>query len=126
METMESTTVRSCRACGQSLRGRTDKKFCDDLCRNNYNNRLRAPENNYTRRVIDALRKNRHILSAQLGELPLAKVSRERLLALGFQFRYHTHDFTNKKGSRYTYCFEYGYLTIDEEWLLLVKRDPQE
>jgi len=126
METMEKATVRTCRTCGKSIRGRIDKKFCDDPCRNNFNNRLRAPETNYTRRVIYALQKNRQILAEQLGDLPLLKISRERLLVLGFQFRYHTHDFINQKGNRYTYCFEYGYLTLDEDRLLLVKRKPQD
>lgn len=32
---------RSCLDCGKALVGRADKKFCDDSCRNNYNNRIK-------------------------------------------------------------------------------------
>ncbi|MFA6947300.1 MAG: DUF2116 family Zn-ribbon domain-containing protein, partial [Pedobacter sp.] len=31
---------RECLDCGAALRGRTDKKFCDDQCRSNFNNRM--------------------------------------------------------------------------------------
>lgn len=30
--------------CGKTLKGRPDKKFCSDKCRNNYNNRRRAKD----------------------------------------------------------------------------------
>ncbi|WP_170122572.1 hypothetical protein [Mucilaginibacter oryzae] len=33
---------RVCLDCGTPLQGRADKKFCNDLGRNNYNNQLTA------------------------------------------------------------------------------------
>jgi hypothetical protein len=32
------TEIKKCLACNKTLRGRADKKFCDDYCRSNYNN----------------------------------------------------------------------------------------
>lgn len=29
---------KQCLFCGSELKGRSDKKFCNDFCRNNYNN----------------------------------------------------------------------------------------
>ena len=37
-----SAVEKKCLDCGDSLRGRTDKKFCSDQCRNSYNNKLAA------------------------------------------------------------------------------------
>jgi len=48
---------RLCLACNEPLMGRSDKKFCDDQCRNDYNNKLNSDENNF-------MRKNRKILKA--------------------------------------------------------------
>ena len=36
------TTERYCLDCGAVLHGRADKKFCNDQCRNNYNNQLNS------------------------------------------------------------------------------------
>lgn len=118
-----ATTARNCLSCGKALRGRSDKKFCDDYCRNNYNNQLKADDNNYVRNVNNALRKNRRIL---LESLPsgqeLTKVTRDKLVEAGFRFKYFTHTYTNKKGNTYFFCYEYGYLPLEGDLLLVVKR----
>ena len=119
---MNSLTIQTCRACDKILKGRIDKKFCNDHCRNTFNNRLKAETNNYDRNIIHALRKNKMILSGLLGKEESAKVSRSRLLSNGFQFKYHTHTYETKKGGVYTYCFEMGYLALDHDWLLIVRR----
>lgn len=51
-----------CLECGDSFKGRTDKKFCSDLCRNGFNNRVKASTSNYYRVVNSTLRKNYKIL----------------------------------------------------------------
>ena len=113
---------RLCHTCNKPLRGRTDKKFCDDYCRNNYNNQLKSGSNNFIRNINNALGKNRRILETALptGE-ELAKISKENLLQKGFQFKYFTHLYTNKKGNTYFFCYEFGYLPLDNDWYLLVK-----
>lgn len=119
---MNITEAKLCLACGKAVRGRTDKKFCDDYCRNNHNNQLKADEINFVRNVMNALRKNRLILQQILGDKLITKIHLERLLAKGFQFKYHTNIYDNKKGGLYYYCFEYGYLPIDSDLFLIVKR----
>lgn len=112
---------RFCIACNKALRGRTDKKFCDDYCRNNYNNKLKATENNKVRNTINALRKNRNILLSLLGKVEKIKVHKEKLSQNNFQWKYHTHIYDNRKGGIYYYCFDVGYLALDNDWYLLVK-----
>jgi len=114
---------RACLSCSKPLRGRIDKKFCDDYCRNSYNNQLKSETNNYVRNINNALRRNRRILEQLLaGTAGIVKAKREKLTRLGFQFKYFTHTHTNKKNNTYYYCYEYGYLPLENDWFLLVKR----
>ena len=112
-----------CLACGKPVKGRSDKKFCDDYCRNNYNNQLKSSDVNLVRNINNALRKNRHVLESVLGEEDMAKTTKQKMLEKGFQFKYITHTYNNKKGNTYYFCYDYGYLPLDNDWLLIVKRN---
>lgn len=41
----------------EKINGRADKKYCDDFCRNSYNNHLKGQINNVIRNVNNALLK---------------------------------------------------------------------
>jgi hypothetical protein len=123
---MNEITNRQCLACDKIVKGRTDKKFCDDYCRNNYNNQLKSATINLVRNVNNALGKNRRILENILGHgEETTKIKKEKLLEQGFQFKYITHIYTNKKGDQYSFCYDYGYLPIGGDWYLLVKRKEE-
>jgi hypothetical protein len=111
-----------CLNCEKTIQGRTDKKFCDDYCRNNYNNQIKAYSNNMIRNISNVLKKNRRILEALLpGTEETAKITKQHMLSQGFQFKYMTHTYTNKKGNTYFFCYDYGYLELEGEWLLVVR-----
>ena len=114
---------RLCLNFNKPVKGRTDKKFCDDYCRNNHNNGLKSNTVNLVRNINNALGKNRRILENLFiaGE-EIAKTSRDKLLQKGFQFKYFTHTYTNKKGNIYFFCYDIGYLPLESDWYLLVKR----
>ena len=115
---------KACLLCDKGLKGRSDKKFCDDYCRAAYNNDLKSACNNYIRNVNNALGKNRRILESLLPETLLtAKTNREKLIEKGFQFKYHTHLLITKNGRTYFYCYDYGYLPLENNWFLVVKRN---
>lgn len=114
--------VKKCLACQKPLKGRSDKKFCDDYCRNAYNNQLRMTEPPIVKDILQILKKNRKILSDLLGMEEMAKHPRNKFIAAGFLFDFHTHTYINKKGHTYFFCFEYGYLPLEGDWYLLVKR----
>lgn len=109
---------KRCLDCGELIRGRTDKKFCTDQCRNNYNNRLNRDSNNFVRNVHGLLRKNRRILS-ELYIDGRRKVHKDALIALGYNFTFFTHVIQAADGSRYQYCFEYGYKELENDFLEL-------
>jgi predicted nucleic acid-binding Zn ribbon protein len=111
---------RSCKECGEELRGRIDQKFCSDQCRTAYNNNLNRDLNSNIRNVNYILRKNRRIL-AKLNPYDKRKISRDDLTNLGFDFRYHTKTYTNRKGQTYYFCYEQGYLRLNDTSYYLVK-----
>ncbi|GGI24370.1 hypothetical protein [Pedobacter mendelii] len=115
---------RFCLDCNGLLRGRADKKFCDDQCRNNYNNRQKADDNSFLNEVNRVLKKNRDILRNKNPEGKI-KVKREILLRKGFDFNYHTHTYATQKGTIYVFCYEYGYLLLENEEVLLIKREEK-
>ncbi|MEP6674845.1 MAG: hypothetical protein ABJA78_06810 [Ferruginibacter sp.] len=122
-----SNTLKACLACGKNIRGRADKKFCDDLCRNSFNNQLKIETSGLVRNINNMLGKNRRILQSLLpANQEMAKTSRDKLLQLGFHFKYFTHHYINKKGSVYHYCYEYGYLQLERDAYLLVKKKEQD
>ena len=78
------------------------------------------------RNVNNALSKNRRILEEMLPEgEEMVKTTQEKLLQKGFLFKYITHLYTTKQGKTYYYCYEYGYLPLDNDWYLIVKRKEE-
>jgi hypothetical protein len=111
-----------CLECGDPIKGRVDKKFCSDQCRNAYHNKENTDSNNYIRNVNNILRKNRRIL-AELNPSGKTTVSKEKLIARGFLFTYFTNTYTNKTGNVYYYCYEHGYVEFEKGLVTLVQKD---
>jgi hypothetical protein len=116
-------TAKNCLACERPIKGRTDKKFCDDSCRNNYNNRLNSDASPLIRNINNILRKNRRILAELLSGLnkPVLVIDRPKLVAKGYKFEYFTEHYSTKENEKYYYCYDYGYRQLDEEKLMVVK-----
>ncbi len=114
-----------CAECKEPIKGRSDKKFCSDLCRNAFNNKLNSDTNNYVRNVNNILRKNRRILEESLvGDT--TKLPKQKLSDKGFNFLYYTNLHVTKNNHSYYYCYEFGYLMLEHEYVLLVKRKEKE
>ena len=112
---------RNCPECDKPIFGRIDKKFCSDACRNAHNNRSNSDTNNYVRNVNNVLRKNRRIL-LDLNPKGKSKTHRDKLVAKGFRFDYFTNTYVTKAGQEYRYCYEQGYLLLEEGFVLLVEK----
>lgn len=115
---------KKCLECIQSIVGRSDKKFCSDICRNNYNNKRNSVDSQYLRSVNTMLKRNRKILE-ELTPSESSKISKEKLLQKGFNFHYHTNILNDGKDC-FFFCYEYGYLPINQDQVMLVKRNEQE
>ena len=116
-------TVRNCLVCNGPIKGRTDKKFCDDACRNKYNNRLNSDATPLMRNINNILRKNRRILLELLSglEKTVIVVDKKKLLEKGFCFDYFTERYTTEKAEEYCYCYDYGYRKLEGEKYMAVK-----
>lgn len=113
---------KHCEYCGKLVHGRSDKRFCDDYCRSSFNNEKRVADSKEMRKIISTLKLNRNILeSIVAGGVEKVKVPREKLVRLGYNFKYHTGTYTDWKGNFYTYCFDYGFLQLDKDWLLVFR-----
>lgn len=109
-----------CLECGEKIIGRSDKKFCNDACRNAYNNKQNKDSNNFMRNVNNKLRKNYRIL----GEINVdgkTKVPKSKLVGLGFDFDYFTNIRVYKNGSEYKFIYDYGYKLLEDDFVLIVK-----
>lgn len=115
---------RFCLECTTLLKGRADKKFCDDQCRSNHNHRLKLKDHSFMNSVNQILKRNRNILKTTHPSSKI-KVKKDTLLGKGFDFNFHTSIFTTKKGSTYFFCYEYGYITLENEDVLLVKKEEK-
>ncbi|MBA4197223.1 MAG: hypothetical protein C0459_06665 [Chitinophaga sp.] len=125
---MSATDTKTCLNCNKPLKGRVDKKFCDDYCRNNYNNLQKSKSNHssYVRNISNTLLKNRRILENLLTPpKQTVNCTHEKLVQEGFIFKYHTHTYTNKNGEVYYFCFDYGYRQLESNWYMIVKRKEE-
>lgn len=118
----DASAQKTCLQCGHGLRGRIDKKFCNDYCRNAYNNCVKSAQYATVRRVNAILLRNRRVLSGLMEGEEVRKLAREELLLGGLQLRYHTHTYTNGRGAVYHFCYEFGWLELPGDRFLVVRR----
>jgi hypothetical protein len=116
---------KNCLDCGEKIKGRSDKKFCNDQCRNNYNNHLNSDTNNLVRNINNILRKNRRVLE-ELNPEKKTKIHRDKLIERGFSFQYITNVSKTRNGNTYYFCYEQGYLPLENDFYLLVAKSEKE
>jgi len=114
--------AQQCPECGKIIIGRVDKKFCNDGCRNAYNNKLNKDNSNLIRNVNNVLRKNYRIL-LKLNPDQKTTIPKSKLLDMGFDFNYFTNTYTTKSGTVYFFVYNQGYLPIENNFVALVKRE---
>jgi hypothetical protein len=114
--------TKSCLECDEKIIGREDKKFCSDGCRNSYNNKINKDSNNYMRNTNNKLRKNYRILSS-LNADGKSKATKSKLLSKGFDFDYMTNILHTKTGNTYYFVYDQGYMLLDNDFYLLIKKD---
>ncbi|GGG92061.1 hypothetical protein GCM10011416_06120 [Polaribacter pacificus] len=118
-KTMEN---KVCLECGEAIKGRVDKKFCSDYCRNSFNNKVNTESKNLIRNTNNRLRKNYKILT-ELNATGKTKVTRSKLFDRGFDFHFFTSIYTTKTGNTYYYVYNQGYLALENDYYLLIKKE---
>ena len=127
LETEEND--RRCEECGKELHGRIDQRFCNDLCRNDYNRKKRIFEQRmepeFIRQVINVLRRNYKILQRYNAVEDNRLVSRQELIERGFSFKFFTSIYQTQKGDIYKYVFDHGWMATESGKILLVRKIEQ-
>lgn len=113
---------RTCPECGDVIIGREDKKFCSDACRNAFNNKINKDSNNYMRNINNRLRKNYRIL-ASLNTEGKTKTTKSKLISKGFDFDYFTNLLHTKTGNTYYFVYEQGYMPLENDYYILVRKE---
>ncbi|MGY5352219.1 hypothetical protein ACXGQW_06615 [Wenyingzhuangia sp. IMCC45533] len=112
---------KNCLECGEKVVGRSDKKFCNDQCRNAYNNKLEVGNKNLVRNINNNLKRNYKVL-CELNVTGKTKISKKILEENNFNFNLFTSIHNTKTGNQYFYCYDQGYLLLEKEQVLLVKK----
>src|ERR1700733_939599 len=105
-----------CLECGQPLgAGRSDRKFCNDVCRTAFNNRrreeniLKEPAEAYTskpafQKIFNILISNRDMLEMYDLYVEQPYLLRD-LLGKGFNPKYFTSEYSLEGGELFKFCF---------------------
>lgn len=105
---------RLCLNCQSELHGRVDKKYCSEYCKSNFNYELKKNKAVSLFKSIDQqLKLNRRLLR-DFNKAGKSTVRAEKIVAAGFNPKYFTHYWKNKKGDVYLFCYEFGFLKRTE------------
>ncbi|MBN2275732.1 MAG: hypothetical protein JXR41_15540 [Bacteroidales bacterium] len=117
---------RKCLECQEAIHGRADKKFCSDQCRNAYNNKLKSSAGlALIRKINGILARNRNIL-AQFNPSGKTSIHKSKLLQKGFNTDFITHLYTTRAGRVYFFCYDQGYIPVENDYYVLVRREVKE
>ena len=113
--------------CGKELFGRSDKKYCNDECRNRANSTKRKKEfwseDKHIYEITRDLRRNRSIMKSTGAFLDETKiVTKGWMLDKGYNFEYYTNILHTKKGDYY-FCYEFGHMILEDGKVLIVMTD---
>lgn len=108
---------KKCPVCGSPVRGRTDKIFCSTKCKSINQYESRQQDEKFYLMVDRQLKVNRKLLK-RYNRSGFTTVRKSELIAEGFDPKFFTHYWKNKKGDVYLFCYDYGFLSL--------KRDPRD
>lgn len=116
------TVKRYCLNCEKVITGRSDKKYCGDVCKNEHHNQNKSDFAYIEKRVKKKLKSNRDILKEILGKQTSCIVTMDFLVGKGYEIGFLTHyKDVGAKETRYYYVFDYGFCEEDDGRLKVVK-----
>ncbi len=100
--------MKHCCFCKEEIKGRSDKKFCDDGCRSSYHHQINGNVIKQVQKTHYILRKNRRIIS-HFYYLNKAPIYLNDLVAEGFESTYHTRIIAPNTGIIQFVCYDFAY-----------------
>src|SRR5687767_8091940 len=121
-KTME---VQFCLECEKILRGRSDKRFCDQKCKNNYYNEFRRAKQPFQFRQINRiLIHNRNILR-ELFENNKTRILKKEICLEGYLHSYFTHVIIGQEKTDSFFCYDYGIREESEDYYVVLKSNER-
>lgn len=114
------TSKNICIFCGSDLKGRSDKRYCDDVCRNNHHYALKKDNNSLVKDINNILVHNREVLKS-FYKNKITVANRNQLVESGFDFELFTSIYRTRKNEEYRVVYDYAYKFISDDELLLIK-----
>ncbi|MES2328149.1 MAG: hypothetical protein V4539_01015 [Bacteroidota bacterium] len=111
---------RLCLNCEKPISGRSDKKYCNDVCKNEHHNQNTSDFAYIEKRLKKKLKSNRDILKEILGQQNSCVVSKDLLVGKGYEMNYLTH-YRDVASKRYYYVFDHGFCEEKNGDLKVVK-----
>ena len=102
--------TKNCPVCGTLLKGRSDKKFCSAKCKSIHQYEQRQETEAFYLKVERQLRINRKLLK-RYNKSGFTTIRKSELITQGFEPKFFTHYWKNKKGEVYLFVYEYGFLS---------------
>jgi len=101
---------KNCPVCGSGVKGRSDKKYCSVKCKSINQYEQRQETEAFFLKVDRHLKINRKLLK-RYNKSGFTTIRRSELITQGFDPRFFTHYWKNKKGDVYLFVYEYGFLS---------------
>jgi len=135
---MRNEAERHCPSCGKRIvAGRTDKRYCDDICRARDTRKRNKEEvisgyQDAHKAVISAIKRNYSLLKKAIDQREEWIVDYAVLYFKGFNPRFFTSSLVTENGHTRYYCFEIGWedlgesrfrVTVDTERLKVFRPD---
>ncbi|WP_126971243.1 hypothetical protein [Gynurincola endophyticus] len=99
--------MKNCLFCQNKLVGRSDKKFCTEFCRNQFNNHRLTADNQLLKSINIILKRNRNILKHILAsDTSPRTVHLNELLQNGFNVHFFTHALISENTF---FCYDFGF-----------------
>lgn len=128
MTTLKSAATKNCENCGKLLFGRTDKRFCNDSCRNQFNREKASRDaqkaHDNLPEIFKIIKRNYEILQTHHPEklrpdegmfFDIADLKDD-----GFNFKFFTST-GEIDGEVYKFCFDIGWLRSGDLCLLVYR-----
>jgi len=105
---------RKCPNCNELIEGRVGKVFCNNYCKSNYHyeERKNSPATTFSK-IDKQLRLNRKLLK-HFNQSGKSTIRKDKILEAGFNPKFFTHYWKNQKGQVYLFCYDVGFLELDE------------
>lgn len=103
--------MKVCPICESEIKGRIDKVFCTPKCKSIHQYDERQKNERFYLRVDGQLKVNRKILK-RYNRSGYTTIAKSKLIAEGFNPKFFTHYWKNKKGDVYLFCYDYGFLSL--------------